>query len=82
MRRDGQEVRYQMDYILVTDIRLFQDATVWYLQHNSDHCMVPGCMRGEPVKELTDYLREAPLPPPYHSLQPCVFIRKALFRAQ
>ena len=82
MRRDGQEVRSHMDYILVTDIRLFQDVTVWYLQHNLDHYMVPGCLRGEPAKELTDYLREAPLPPPDHPPQPCVFIRQALFRAQ
>ena len=59
MRRDGREVRSQTDYILGTDHRLFQDVAVQDPRHSSDNCMVLGCMRGEPEKELMDYIRKS-----------------------
>ena len=66
MQRDGREVQYRTDYILGTDCRFFQDVAVWDTLHHSDHYMVLGCLRGEPVKELTGYLckaRRSPLQP-------------------
>ena len=59
MRRDGQEVRYRTEYILKKYHRLFQGVAIRDLQHNLDHYMVLGCLRGEPTKDLTDYLRKA-----------------------
>ena len=40
----GKEVRYQMDYILGTDQRLFQNVSVQDPCHNTDHCMILGCI--------------------------------------
>ena len=59
MRRDGREVQYQTDYILGKYLRLFQDVAIRDPRHNSDHYMVLGCLREEPAKDLTDYLRKA-----------------------
>ena len=59
MSRDGREVQFRKDYILRTYCRLFQDVDPGDPRHNSDHYMVMGCMRGDPVKELTDYLRKS-----------------------
>ena len=56
MRKYGREVRSQTDYILVTDCRLFQDVAARDPQNNLNYYMVLGCLRGEPPKELTDYL--------------------------
>ena len=66
MRSDGREVYSRTDYILVSYCRLFQDVAVRYLRHNSDHYMVLGCLRREPTKELTEYLRQACRPPLWH----------------
>ena len=59
MSRDGREVRSRKDCILRTYCRLVQDVDVWDPQRNSNHYMVMGCIRGDPVKELTDYLRKS-----------------------
>ena len=59
MSRDGQEVWSRTDNILRTDRRLFQDVDVRDPQQKSDHYMVLGCLWGEAVKELTDYLSKA-----------------------
>ena len=59
MSRDGQEVWSRTDNILRTDRRLFQDVDVRDPQQKSDHYMVLGCLWGEAVKELTEYLRKA-----------------------
>ena len=59
MRRDGLEVRSWTDYILGKYCRMFQDVSVQDPRKNSDHYMVLGCLRGEPVRGLTDYLRKA-----------------------
>ena len=57
MQQDGQEVRSQTDYILRTDRRFFQDVAVRDTRHHSDRYTVLKCLRREPVKELTGYLR-------------------------
>ena len=59
MSRDGQEVWSRTDNILRTDRRLFQDVDVRDPQQKSDHYMVLGCLWGEAVKELTEYLSKA-----------------------
>ena len=59
MRRYGQEFWSWMDYILITDCRLFQDVEVRDPQHNLDHYIVLGCLRGDPGKELMNYLHKA-----------------------
>ena len=33
------------------------------MQQHSDHYMVLGCLRGDPAKELTGYLRKVPCSP-------------------
>ena len=58
IQQDKLEVRYRTDYIIGTHCRLFQDVTFWDTQHQSDHYMVLGCLRGEPEKEITGYLRK------------------------
>ena len=68
---DGQEVRSQTDYILVTDHRLFQDVDVRDTQHHSDHYMILGYLRGDPAKDIMGYLRKArrlPLRPLRHDI--------------
>ena len=52
-----------MDYIIVTDSRLFQDVAVQDMRHHLDYSMVLRCLRGEPVKYLTGYLRQVCLSP-------------------
>ena len=59
MRRDGGDVWSRTYYILRIDRRLFQDVAIRDPRKNSDHYMVLGCLRGEPVRGLTDYLRKA-----------------------
>ena len=59
MRRDVREVRPRKDYTLRTDHRLFQNVAIWDLQHHLNHYMVLGCLRGDPAKDLTDYLCKA-----------------------
>ena len=56
MRRDGQEVRSWTDYIVRKYHRQFEDMAVQNPRHNLSHYMVPGCLRGEPTKELMNYL--------------------------
>ena len=63
MQWDGREVRYQMDYIIVTNFRLFQDVAVRDTRHHLDHYMFMGCLRGDPAKELTGYLQKSCHPP-------------------
>ena len=64
MQRDGQEVWSRKDYILGIDCRVFQDVYIRYTQHQSDHFMALGCLRGDQVKELTGYLCKACRFPP------------------
>ena len=62
----GTEVRFWTDYILGTDLRLFQNVSVWDLWHNSDHYMVLGCLHGAPQWYHFRYLghrRKFPLRP-------------------
>ena len=59
MRKNRRYFWSQTDYILVMYSRLFQDVAVWDPQHNLDHYMVLGFIRGEPEKELTKYLCKA-----------------------
>ena len=73
MRKDEKEVWYRTDYILGIYHRLFQDVAVQDPQHNSDHYMFLGCLRGEPAKRLTEYLckmRRSPLRPIHCDLAP------------
>ena len=50
MLRCGKDVMYQMDYILGTYRRLFQNIAVQDPRHNSDHYLVlyflKGCFHG------------------------------------
>ena len=59
MRKNGQEIRSRTDYILGIDRILFQDVAVRDMRHQSDHYMVLGCLRGEPAREITGYLRKS-----------------------
>ena len=59
MRKDGQDFRSRMDYILGTDIIFFQDVAIREMQHHSDHYMFLGCLRWDPEKELIGCLRKA-----------------------
>ena len=59
MQQYRQEFQSQTDYILGTDCRLFRDVAVRDTRNHLDYYMVLGCLRGEPVKELTGYLLKA-----------------------
>ena len=48
MVKQGRAVRSRTDYILVSDLRIFQNMSVWYPRHNSDYLMVIGCLNGAP----------------------------------
>ena len=52
----SQEVRYWTEYILMKDLRLFQNVTGWDPRPNSDHCLVIGCLRGATLMEDQCYL--------------------------
>ena len=56
MRRKGQVVRSQTDYILGTDRRLFNNVAVRDPRHNSDHYMVLGCLPSAPLSAMKRYL--------------------------
>ena len=67
MIRVGREVRSRTDYILGTDFRLFWNVSVQDPRHNSDHCLVLGCLQSAPLREHSKYLRRRkrlPLRPP------------------
>ena len=55
MRRLGWEVKSHTDYILGTEIRLLRNISVRDPQHNSDHFIVLGCLRGAAHWEHTIY---------------------------
>ena len=64
---EGREVMSWMDCILGTDCRLFQNVTVRDPQHNLDHYLVLGFLRGAPLRENSKYLgrrKQLPLQPP------------------
>ena len=65
MIQEVREVGYRTDYILGTDRRLFWNMFVRDPRHNSEHYMVMGCLRSDPLKEHSRYLvgRKPPLPP-------------------
>ena len=46
MHRQGQDVRYRMEYILGTYLHMFQNIYVQDTQHNFDHYMVLGYLCG------------------------------------
>ena len=57
MVKQGRAVRSRTDYILVSDLRIFQNMSVWYPRHNSDYLMVIGCLNGAPPpREHSRYL--------------------------
>ena len=56
MVRQGREVKSQMEYIMGSDRRIFQNMAVRDLQHNSDHYMVLGCLHGGSLRENSNYL--------------------------
>ena len=43
--RQGGVVRSRMEYILGSNLRIFQNVDVWDLRHNYDHLIVMGCLR-------------------------------------
>ena len=45
-----------MDYILVSDCRIFNNVSVQDLRHNYDHLMVMGYLRGASLREQLRYL--------------------------
>ena len=56
MRRKGQVVRSQTDYILGTDRRMFKNVAVRDPRHNTDHYMVLGCLPSAPLSATKRYL--------------------------
>ena len=56
MVQEWREVRSRTDYILGTDHRLFWNVSVRDPRHNSDHYLVLGCLRGDPLREHYEYL--------------------------
>ena len=46
-----------IDYIMVTDNRLFRDVSGRYPKHNPDHYMILGCLCRSTLREHTKYLR-------------------------
>ena len=54
---EGREVRSRMDYILGKDCCLICNVSIWDPRHNLDHYLVPGCLRGTPMREHSKYLR-------------------------
>ena len=63
MIRSGWEVRYQTDYILRTDRRIFWNVSVREPRYNSDHYIVMGCLLSAPLREHSRYLGESKRPP-------------------
>ena len=65
VEHDPREVRYWTDYIIGTNHPLFWNVFVRDPMHNSEHYMVMGCLRSDPLKEHSRYLvgRKPPLPP-------------------
>ena len=57
MIRAGRDVRSWMDYILRNDLLLFWNVSVQDPRHKSDHYMVLGCFRSDPLGEHSKYLR-------------------------
>ena len=67
MVRLGGGVWSQMYCILETYHRLFRKVAVRDPRHNSDHYLVLGCLRRDPLREHTEYLgrrTQIPLQPP------------------
>ena len=54
--RQGREMRSWTDYILGSNCRIFQNVAVRDLRHNSDHCMVLGCLKGAFPRKQSKYL--------------------------
>ena len=50
MVREGKVVQSRTDYILGTDHRLFWNVSVQDPRHNTDHCMVLGCLCSAPKR--------------------------------
>ena len=60
-----REVRSQMDYILGSNRRIFQNVAVWDPRNNSEHYMVMGCLLYAYLGRHSNYLgRRTRLPPP------------------
>ena len=67
MVRAGMEVRSRTDYIMGMDRRIFWNVYVRDPRHNSDQYMVLGCLRRDPLREHSRYIRgrkQPPLRPP------------------
>ena len=67
MRWKQRVVRSYTDYIMGSDLRIFQNVAVWDPRHNSDHLMVVGSLRGAFPREHYHYLgsrTHLPLCPP------------------
>ena len=61
-----------MDYILVTDLHLFRNISIWVTRHNKDHYMVLGCLQGASCRWHQRYLRRRtrlPVRPPILPIQ-------------
>ena len=72
MVKEGKVVRSRTDYILGTDLRLFWNVSIRDPRHNTDHCMVFGCLRSAPKREHSKYLtgrKQLPLCPPDEPMQ-------------
>ena len=46
----GRKVRSRTDYILGIDRRIFNNVTVRDPQHNLEHYLILGCLRGAPLR--------------------------------
>ena len=56
MARQGGVVRSRMDYILVSNCRIFQNVAVRDPRHKSDRFVVVGCLRGASLRKQSRYL--------------------------
>ena len=56
MMQLGREMRSRTDYILESDLQIIQNVAVRDPQHNSNHFMVMGCLRGASPREHLRYL--------------------------
>ena len=56
MVRKGRVVQSRTDYILGSDLRIFQNVAVRDPRHNSDHLMVIGCLCGAYLTQHSRYL--------------------------
>ena len=72
MVMEGKVVWSRTDYILGTDRCLFWNVSVRDPWHNTDRCMVLGCLRSANKREHTKYLtgrKQLPLLPPSNPMR-------------